>query len=122
MDERRENPRFYCDRERDYLLDVAGKKDSGRLLDLSRNGIAFESLSRHRQDQVCHLKIKTDVSQESIPCQARVMWVRAGSRSDRTRCGARIIKMDTTAKMDILDRFYKDWKQRILYKKEAQIN
>ncbi len=109
--EKRQNPRFACAKPKDYKIDFKGDKETGCLLDLSRGGLALQSSRHFEQDEICKFEVWVSVLEKPVSCEARVMWVRHEPKSKNYTCGAKILKIDPSSKVDLLDVLYQDWKK-----------
>ncbi len=112
--ERRKNPRFKCRKPADFPIHVASEENIGWLKNLSRGGIAFESNSSFKENQQCYFEIKPKLNAKSIPVEACIMWAVYSPATSGCLCGARILNMDSSSKIDLLDMFYEDWKKTVI--------
>jgi len=112
-EEKRRNPRFERPDSRECPIDFEGLATGAQLSDLSRDGLSFQSPSPLQVNQTYHLRISDLKSEKKIPCEVQVMWTSMGENGQCT-CGAKIVQMDPSDKMDLLDVFYDDWKKGVL--------
>ena len=112
--EKRKNPRFKCAKPQNYPVDFKDHKGDGCLFDLSRDGISFQSSKHFKKNDVSKFEIWVSVLEKPISCEASIMWVKVESGTENYTCGARILKMDPSSKIDLLDILYKDWKQKAI--------
>ena len=111
--EKRKNPRFNCSNPEKCPIDFKEHKGKGRLLNLSRSGIALQSSEHLEKDKTYQFEIGSHLLDRLISCEARVLWTREETGTRKHTCGARILQMDPSSKIDLLDTLYEDWKQKV---------
>ena len=112
--EKRRNPRFTCSKPRDYPIDFIGRFEAACLFDFSREGLAIQSPRRLEQDGVYKFEIWAPALENPISCEARILWARSQISAKHYTCGASILRIDPSSKIDLLDVLYRDWKQRVI--------
>lgn len=110
--EQRKNPRFACRNPQDYPIDFKSKDFKGYLADLSRNGVSFQSSGIFEEGKVCQFEVWVSALEKPVSCEACIVWSRHDISTDSYLSGARIIRMDPSSKIDLLDILYEDWKQK----------
>lgn len=110
--EKRKNPRFACLNTQDYPIDFKDKGLKAYLCDLSRTGISFQSSKPFETDKTCRFEVWVSALERPVSCEACIMWSTYEVNTDRYLSGARIVQMDPSSKIDLLDILYQDWKQK----------
>lgn len=112
--EKRKNPRFACLNPQDYPVDFKDKSLKGYLSDLSRNGVSFQSSKPLDKNKLYQFEIWVSALEKPVSCEACVMWSKHELNTDNYVSGARLIRMDPSSKIDVLDVLYQDWKHKTL--------
>lgn len=115
--ERRENPRFDCLNPSECLVELEGEPGTVRMINFSRKGLSLESSKyfRRNEDSKFNIRLSGLAGKiTNIPCEVRVVWVKPRPNEVGCICGARIIRMDSAQKSDILDVLYENWKRKML--------
>ena len=110
--EKRKNPRFQCSRLQEFPVDFGDHQGTGCLFVLSREGLAIQSSRQLTKDETYRFEIWVSALEKPVSCEAHIMWVRSQPGSKNYHCGARILKIDPSSKIDLLDILYQDWKQK----------
>ncbi len=112
-EERRKNPRFKCLKPADFSIQSDSHENIGVLRNISREGLAFESSSLLKEDQQYYFEIRGRDIEKNIPVEVHIVWV-SNVSNERYLYGTRIVNMDSSAKIDLLDTLYEDWKQNVI--------
>ncbi|MFH1359689.1 MAG: PilZ domain-containing protein [Candidatus Omnitrophota bacterium] len=112
--EKRQDLRFSCAHAGEYLVDVDASENSGKLINLSRKGLAFKTFGHFCHKDSCQLGIHIPGAKDPVSCRANIIWVQSNSETGTCQCGGYITRMEPENKMDILDGLYQDWRKRAI--------
>ena len=112
--EKRKSPRFKCSNPQEYPIDFKDQGKAGCLFDFSRDGLSFQSSHRLEDSEIHKFEIWVSALEKPVSCEIRIMWVHSQPGTGKYTCGARILRMDPSSKIDLLDILYQDWKKKAL--------
>jgi len=107
--ERRRTPRFICSGSKDYFIQFDGEEGMGFLYNLSRRGLAFQYARPLQQGKNYRLEITGDAD-KIIFCEVEIIWNKARANHRVKTYGAKILKMDSGEKIEMLDFLYDVWR------------
>lgn len=113
MKEKRQNPRFACSKKGKYAIIFDDADKPAHLSNFSRDGLSIRSQDPLEENGLYAFTIAGDGLKASVPCQARIMWVQRDAERGHHDCGARIVKMEPSDKIDLIEILYQDWKRGI---------